>query len=83
MSEIIKIIAVTLIVTILITVGLIIGTYFILTQINIQMGPYECVDVDNNTIECEQTWRSHGVLYGITKDGKTIDLKSYKSIKED
>ena len=71
MSEIIKIIAATLITTILITVGLIIGTYFILTQINIQMGPYECVDVDNNTIECEQTWRSHGVLYGITKNRKS------------
>lgn len=71
------------IIAILLTVGLIIGLAFILTQINIQMGPYECVDVDNNTIECEQTWRSNGVLYGITKDGKTIDLKSYKSIKED
>ena len=68
---------------ILITVGLIIGFVFILTQINIGMGPYECIDIDNNTIECEQTWRSHGVLYGITKDGKTIDLKSYKSMKED
>ena len=70
-------------IAILLVVGLTIGLVFILTQINIQMGPYECVDVDNNTIECEQTWRSHGVLYGITKDGKTIDLKSYKSIKED
>ena len=71
------------IIAILLVVGLTIGLAFILTQINIQMGPYECVDVDNNTIECEQTWRSHGVLYGITKDGETIDLKSYKSIKED
>ena len=71
------------IIAILLVVGLTIGLAFILTQINIQMGPYECVDVDNNTVECEQTWRSHGVLYGITKDGKTIDLKSYKSIKED
>ena len=70
-------------IAILLVVGLTIGLVFILTQINIQMGPYECVDVDNNTIECEQTWRSHGVLHGITKDGKTIDLKSYKSIKED
>ena len=71
------------IIAILLVVGLTIGFVFILTQINIQMGPYECVDVDNNTIECEQTWRSHGVLYGITKAGETIDLKSYKSIKED
>ena len=71
------------IIAILLVVGLTIGLAFILTQINIQMGPYECVDVDNNTVESEQTWRSHGVLYGITKDGKTIDLKSYKSIKED
>lgn len=71
------------IIAILLVVGLTIGLAFILTQINIQMGPYECVDINNNTIECEQTWRSHGVLYGITKDGETIDLKSYKSIKED
>ena len=71
------------IITILLVVGLTIGLAFILTQINIQMGPYECVDINNNTIECEQTWRSRGVLYGITKDGETIDLKSYKSIKED
>ena len=70
-------------IAILLVVGLTIGLVFIFIQINIQMGPYECVDVDNNTIECEQTWRSHGVLHGITKDGKTIDLKSYKSIKED
>lgn len=79
MGDIIKIIAIT----ILIAVVLIIGLDFILTKINISMGPYECVDINNNTIECEQTWRSHGILYGITKDGKTIDLKSYKSIKED
>ena len=76
-------IIIILIITILLIVGLTIGLAFILTQINIQMGPYECVDINNNTIECEQTWRSHGVLYGITKDGETIDLKSYKSIKED
>lgn len=42
-------------IAILLVVGLTIGLVFILTQINIQMGPYECVDVDNNTIECEQT----------------------------
>ena len=76
-------IIIILIITILLIVGLTIGLAFILTQINIQMGPYECVDINNNTIECEQTWRSNGVLYGITKDGETIDLKSYKSIKED
>lgn len=71
------------IIVILLVIGLTTGLVFILTQINIQMGPYECVDTNNNTIECEQTWRSHGILYGITKDGKTINLKSYKSIKEE
>lgn len=71
------------IITILVSVGMVIGVNFILTQINIGMGPYECIDIDNNTVECEQTWRSHGVLYGITKDGRTIDLKSYESIKEE
>lgn len=76
-------ITIVLIIMILLAVGLTIGLLFVLTQINIQMGPYECVDIDNNTIECEQTWRSNGVLYGITKDGKTINLKSYKSIKEE
>lgn len=72
-----------LIIVILVTAGMTLGIMAILTQININMGPYKCVDVDNNIIECEQTWRSHGTLYGITKDGKTVDLKSYKSIKED
>ena len=72
-----------LIIVILVTAGMTLGIMAILTQININMGPYKCVDVDNNIIECEQTWRSHGTLYGITKDGKTVNLKSYKSIKED
>lgn len=72
-----------IIISILMAVGMFLGIDFILTQININMGPYECVDVDNNIVECEQTWRNHGTLYGITKDGKTIDLKSYKSIKEE
>lgn len=76
-------IIIVLIITILLVVGLTIGVVFILTQINIEMGPYECVDINNNTIECEQAWRSHGTLYGITKDGKTIDLKSCKSIEEE
>lgn len=78
-----KEIIIVIIITVLITVGTIIGIRFILTKANIEMGPYECVDIDNNTIECEQTWRTHGVLYGITKDGKTVDLKSYRSIKEE
>ncbi len=78
-----KEIVIVIIITVLITVGTIIGISFILTKANIEMGPYECVDIDNNTIECEQTWRTHGVLYGITKDGKTVDLKSYRSIKEE
>lgn len=68
---------------ILVAVGLVSGIVGILTQININMGPYECVDINDNIIECEQTWRSYGVLYGITKDGETVNLKSYKSIKED
>ena len=46
------------------------------------MGPYKCIDTDNNEIICEQTWRSYGVLYGITKEGKTIDLKSYEECKQ-
>lgn len=83
MRELIKEIVVISITGVLIIVGLIIGIYFILTKVNIGMGPYKCVDIDNNTIECEQTWRSDGILYGITKDGTTINLKSYKSIKED
>lgn len=72
-----------LITIILVVVGMTLGLVVALTEINIQMGPYECVDIDNNILECEQTWRSHGTLYGITKDGKTVNLKSYKSIKED
>lgn len=72
-----------LITIILVVVGMTLGLVAVLTEINIQMGPYECVDIDNNILECEQTWRSHGTLYGITKDGKTVNLKSYKSIKED
>lgn len=71
-----------LIMAILITIAITLGFGFILTKINISMGPYECIDIDNNIVECEQTWRTHGTLYGITKDGQTINLKSYKSIKE-
>lgn len=62
--------------------ALIVGTYAILTKVNINMGPYRCIDINNNEIICEQTWRSYGTLYGITEDGKTIDLKSYESVKE-
>ena len=65
-------------ITILLAVALIAGIGFVATQININMGPYECVDIDGNEIICEQTWRSNGVLYGITEEGKTVDLKSYQ-----
>ncbi len=68
---------------ILISVGLCAGIYFILEKINIDMGPYKCIDVDGNEVICEQTWRSHGTLYGITEEGKTTDLKSYESIEEE
>ena len=78
MRLILKIIVIVTILTVLI-----IGIFaYILTKINIDMGPYECVDVNGNNIICEQTWRSYGVLYGITEDGLTINLKSYKSIQE-
>ena len=72
--EIVTTITIVILVVVLLTTG--IG--FTLTQININMGPYKCIDIDGNEIICEQTWRSHGVLYGITKEGKTIDLKSYE-----
>lgn len=65
----------------MLTVGIVAGLSAILTHINISMGPYKCIDTDNNEIICEQTWRSYGVLYGITKEGKTIDLKSYEECK--
>ncbi len=72
--EITAIITIVILVAVLLTVG--IG--FTLTQININMGPYKCIDIDGNEIICEQTWRSYGVLYGITEEGKTINLKSYE-----
>lgn len=68
---------------IVISAILIFGMYFGLTKLNIAMGPYECVDIDGNTLICTETWRSNGTLYGITEDGKTVDLKSYKSTKEE
>lgn len=69
------------ILVIVIAVALVFGTVIVLTKINISMGPYSCVDIDNNEVICEQTWRSHGTLYGITQDGKTVDLKSYKRVE--
>lgn len=74
----------------ILTIGLVGVTAFVIlgiaslifTNINIKEGPYNCIDIDNNTIICEQVWRSYGTLYGITEDGKTIDLKSYERIKE-
>ena len=72
------------IVIVIITVTLcVFGIMAVLTTINIDNGPYKCVDIDGNEIICEQTWRSNGTLYGITEDGKTIDLKSYESIEEE
>lgn len=79
--EIILQITATILITVVVVVGLIVGIEVILTNINISMGPYKCIDIDNNEIICEQTWRSYGVLYGITKEGKTIDLKSYEECK--
>lgn len=77
MEIILKITAIMTMV-ILLVVALIAGIGFVLTQININMGPYKCVDIDGNEIICKQTWRSNGVLYGITEGGKTVDLKSYQ-----
>lgn len=63
--------------------GLTLWIYCFATKINIDDGPYNCIDLDNNTIICEQVWRSHGILYGITEDGKSIDLKSYERMEKD
>lgn len=63
--------------------GLALWIYCFSTKINIDGGPYNCIDLDNNTIICEQVWRSHGILYGITEDGKSIDLKSYERMEKD
>lgn len=76
-------IVILIIVISVILVMLVFGTVKVLTKINISMGPYLCVDIDNNEVMCEQTWRSHGTLYGITQDGKTVDLKSYKRVEEE
>lgn len=76
-------ISTTVILIIIISITSMVGIYIVLTKINIKMGPYKCIDIDDNEIVCEQTWRSNGVLYGITKDGKTIDLKSYEKFKEE
>lgn len=76
-------ISLTVILTTVISVALVFGIVIVLTKINIRMGPYLCVDIDNNEVMCEQTWRSHGTLYGITQDGKTVDLKSYKRVEEE
>lgn len=61
---------------------LVFGIYGLFTKANIDKGPYICIDVDNNTIICEQVWISYGFIYGITEDGKTISLKSYESVGE-
>jgi len=73
---IISVLAIIIITSIVLTAG--VG--IVLTAININMGPYKCVDIDNNEIICEQTWRSHGTLYGITKEGKHINLKSFETL---
>lgn len=67
-----------LIIVIVIPTALTIGVANLLTTINISRGPYKCIDLDNNEIICEQTWRSHGILYGITEEGKHINLKSFE-----
>lgn len=79
--ELIFQITITITVAVVLTVGIAIGLVATLTHINISMGLYKCIDIDGNEIICEQTWRSYGVLYGITKEGKTIDLKSYEECK--
>lgn len=81
MEEILKIILILFLVLV-VSIVLTVDVGVILTKININMGPYKCIDIDGNEVICEQTWRSYGTLYGITKDGKTIDLKSYESAKE-
>lgn len=73
---IISILTIVIIISIILTVGV----EIILTTINISRGPYKCIDIDNNEIICEQTWRSHGTLYGITKEGKHINLKSFETL---
>lgn len=71
-----------LIIVITISIILTAGVEIVLTAININMGPYKCVDIDNNEIICEQAWRSHGTLYGITKEGKHINLKSFEILNK-
>ena len=41
---------------------------------------YECTDVNGNTIYCERVDNTRGVLTGLTNDGKTIIITSYKRV---
>lgn len=41
---------------------------------------YECTDVNGNTIYCERVDNTRGDLTGLTNDGKTIIITSYKRV---
>lgn len=77
MREILFVISI-LVIVIITSILLVAGIGITLTAININRGPYKCIDLDNNEIICEQTWRSYGTLYGITEEGKHINLKSFE-----
>lgn len=79
MKETIFVISI-LVIIIIISILLVAGIEITLTAININRGPYKCIDLDNNEIICEQTWRTHGTLYGITEEGKHINLKSFETL---
>ena len=81
MKETIFVISI-LVIIIIISILLVAGIGITLTTININRGPYKCIDLDNNEIICEQTWRSYGILYGITGEGKHINLKSFEILNK-
>jgi hypothetical protein len=69
-------------VVIILLVIIMVVPIWLLIKMNIAMGPYKCIDTDGNEVICRETWRSYGTLYGITSEGKSVNLKSYEQIKE-
>lgn len=69
-------------------IGIVLGILLIITIIGaIVIGildnnthHYECTDVNGNTIYCERVENTRGGLIGLTNDGKTIIITSYKKV---
>lgn len=64
-------------IAVLIVVGILIGVVIGLPK---EGYIYECTDYEGKIIYCERAWRDKGNLLGLTEDGTTLVITSYKMI---